>query len=134
MLETPTDSCLSLFQRTSLPRRVRVPASVVSMETVFLVMPRADADSGSARGRSADGPDYISPHLSPEIRTIREQLESRLVCGKPNPDTVDDTDVVERGRRSIRVKRVVGGVPAMPVSFFVFLQNLDEEEPSETSP
>ncbi|XP_028254769.1 complement factor I [Parambassis ranga] len=55
---------------------------------------------------------YVSPKA--EIRTNREQLESKLVCGKPNPDTVDNMEVVERGRRSIRVKRVVGGLAAKP--------------------
>lgn len=42
-------------------------------------------------------------------------LESKLFCGIPNKDLVDDVEADERGRSSRR-KRVVGGLPANPVS------------------
>uniref|UniRef100_A0A3B4X6I6 trypsin n=1 Tax=Seriola lalandi dorsalis TaxID=1841481 RepID=A0A3B4X6I6_SERLL len=44
------------------------------------------------------------------VHTDRENLESKLKCGVPNMDIVDD-EVHERG---VRVKRVVGGHPAKP--------------------
>ncbi|GAA6225445.1 complement factor I-like [Lates japonicus] len=58
-----------------------------------------------------------SGHMPPkntETRISREHLESQLYCGIPNATTVDDEEVEDRGRRSVRVKRVVGGVPARP--------------------
>lgn len=51
-----------------------------------------------------------------ETRINREHLESKLQCGIPNANTVDDEVVEERGR-STRFKRVVGGAPAKPVSW-----------------
>ncbi|KAM9335161.1 transmembrane protease serine 9 [Symphorus nematophorus] len=54
-----------------------------------------------------------SAPMASETLLSRKFLESKLKCGLPNLDTVDDEDVEERGRSS-RVKRVVGGVPAKP--------------------
>ncbi|XP_018545237.1 complement factor I [Lates calcarifer] len=56
--------------------------------------------------------EYTSPKK--ETRISREHLESQLYCGIPNATTVDDEEVEDRGRRSVRVKRVVGGIPARP--------------------
>ncbi|XP_030287021.1 complement factor I-like [Sparus aurata] len=55
--------------------------------------------------------DYISPKN--ETAKTREHLESRLECGVPNMDIVDDEVFEERGRSS-RTKRVVGGIPSKP--------------------
>ncbi|XP_013884506.1 complement factor I [Austrofundulus limnaeus] len=55
--------------------------------------------------------DYVS--RKNETRSNREMLESKLFCGIPNEDLVDDVEVDERGRSSRR-KRVVGGLPAKP--------------------
>lgn len=55
--------------------------------------------------------------VSPETRSNREMLESKLFCGIPNMDLVDDVEVVERTSRR---KRVVGGLPANPVSLNPF--------------
>ncbi|XP_039996681.1 complement factor I isoform X3 [Xiphias gladius] len=55
--------------------------------------------------------EYVSP--KEETRINREHLESKLQCGIPNANTVDDEVVEERGR-STRFKRVVGGAPAKP--------------------
>ncbi|XP_040887575.1 complement factor I isoform X2 [Toxotes jaculatrix] len=55
--------------------------------------------------------EYVSPKT--ETRTNRKQLESKLQCGIPNATTVNDVEVETRGT-GIRVKRVVGGVPAKP--------------------
>uniref|UniRef100_A0A3B3CRT8 Peptidase S1 domain-containing protein n=1 Tax=Oryzias melastigma TaxID=30732 RepID=A0A3B3CRT8_ORYME len=48
-----------------------------------------------------------------ETRTTRRLLESKLNCGIPNMELVDDTEEQTRGQRS-RKKRVVGGIPANP--------------------
>ncbi|XP_053199208.1 complement factor I-like [Scomber japonicus] len=60
--------------------------------------------------------EYISPQN--EIRTTRAHMESKVSCGVPKAasDDDDDEDVVEMGgiRRSVRVKRVVGGLPTKP--------------------
>lgn len=56
-----------------------------------------------------------SVDVCPETAANRIYLESKLFCGVPNMTTVDDEEVEERGRTS-RPKRVVGGVPAKPVS------------------
>lgn len=50
-----------------------------------------------------------------ETRTTRRLLESKLTCGIPNMELVDDTEEQTRGQKS-RKKRVVGGIPANPVS------------------
>uniref|UniRef100_A0A3B5M1L7 SRCR domain-containing protein n=1 Tax=Xiphophorus couchianus TaxID=32473 RepID=A0A3B5M1L7_9TELE len=50
-----------------------------------------------------------------ETRASRKHLEAQLFCGIPNKDLVDDTEPEIRGRTSRR-KRVVGGIPANPVS------------------
>lgn len=57
----------------------------------------------------------MSGDVCPETRASRQYLESKVVCGVPNMTTVDDEEVEERGRPR-RFKRVVGGVPAKPVS------------------
>ena len=54
-------------------------------------------------------------HVCPETKANRVHLESRLQCGVPNKTTVDHVEMTVRQRTS-RVKRVVGGVPANPVS------------------
>ncbi|XP_036969035.1 uncharacterized protein cfi [Acanthopagrus latus] len=55
--------------------------------------------------------DFISPKN--ETAKTREHLESRLECGIPNMDIMDDEVADERGRSS-RIKRVVGGIPSKP--------------------
>ncbi|GAA6225444.1 complement factor I-like [Lates japonicus] len=69
-----------------------------------------------ARSESGHMPPKNTEYTSPkkETRISREHLESQLYCGIPNATTVDDEEVEDRGRRSVRVKRVVGGVPARP--------------------
>lgn len=57
-------------------------------------------------------------HVCVETAKTREHLESRLECGIPNMDIVDDEVFEERGRSS-RTKRVVGGIPSKPVSYVV---------------
>lgn len=57
----------------------------------------------------------MSGDVSPETKASRQHLESKVVCGVPNMTTVDDEEVEERGQPR-RFKRVVGGVPAKPVS------------------
>ncbi|NP_001315178.1 complement factor I precursor [Cynoglossus semilaevis] len=54
---------------------------------------------------------FVSPKN--EIQTDRLHLQSKLQCGIPKAATVDNEEVVNRGRTS-RVRRVVGGVPAKP--------------------
>ena len=54
-------------------------------------------------------------HVCPEIRKDRDDLESRLFCGIPNMTTVNDEEFEER-RRPTRVKRIVNGIEAKPVS------------------
>lgn len=56
-----------------------------------------------------------SMHVCPETRADRVHLEANLYCGIPNATTVDDVEVEQRARAG-RFKRVVGGVPANPVS------------------
>ncbi|XP_031615531.2 complement factor I [Oreochromis aureus] len=57
--------------------------------------------------------EYISPMN--ETKADRKTLEAKLFCGIPNATTVDDDEVVHRGKSTHgRVKRVVGGVPAKP--------------------
>ncbi|XP_023117234.2 complement factor I isoform X2 [Amphiprion ocellaris] len=53
--------------------------------------------------------EFVSPRN--ETKSTRDHLESLLYCGVPNATTVDDE---EEHRRSPRVRRVVGGVPAKP--------------------
>lgn len=53
--------------------------------------------------------------VCPELISNRLFLESRLSCGVPNMTLVDEDDAKKRGRH----KRVVGGVPAKPVSLIV---------------
>uniref|UniRef100_A0A672ZAN9 trypsin n=1 Tax=Sphaeramia orbicularis TaxID=375764 RepID=A0A672ZAN9_9TELE len=59
---------------------------------------------------------WFSEFISPknETRASRADLESKLFCGIPNPNTVDDDEMEVRGRTNGRVKRVVGGVRAKP--------------------
>lgn len=59
-----------------------------------------------------------SVHVCVETAKTREHLESRLECGIPNMDIMDDEVADERGRSS-RIKRVVGGIPSKPVSCVV---------------
>lgn len=53
-------------------------------------------------------------NVCPETMANRNYLESKISCGIPNMDIIDDTDVDDRvtGRR---FKRVVGGIPSKPV-------------------
>ncbi|MEQ2171264.1 hypothetical protein GOODEAATRI_008907 [Goodea atripinnis] len=66
---------------------------------------------------------FFSEYISRknETRTNREHLETKLFCGIPNRDVVKDTKVEERGR-TIRRKRVVGGLPANPIQWQVALE------------
>lgn len=54
-------------------------------------------------------------NVCPETTANRVHLESKLFCGVPNRTTVDD-EVMEERLRGGRYKRVVGGIPAKPVS------------------
>lgn len=53
--------------------------------------------------------------VCPETTANRVHLESKLLCGVPNMTIVDD-EVMEERVRAGRYKRVVGGIPAKPVS------------------
>lgn len=54
-------------------------------------------------------------NVCPETTANRRHLESKLFCGVPNMDIVDD-EVMEKKVRGGRRKRVVGGIPSKPVS------------------
>lgn len=53
-------------------------------------------------------------NVCPETVANRNYLESKISCGIPNMDIVDEQEVDDRvtGRR---YKRVVGGIPSKPV-------------------
>lgn len=53
-------------------------------------------------------------NICAETISSRLSLESKLSCGIPNMDIVDD-DVMQERHRTSRVKRVVGGVRSKPV-------------------
>uniref|UniRef100_A0A669B6E5 trypsin n=1 Tax=Oreochromis niloticus TaxID=8128 RepID=A0A669B6E5_ORENI len=63
-----------------------------------------------------DGEDESNKAKSKQkTKADRKTLEAKLFCGIPNATTVDDDEVVHRGKSTHgRVKRVVGGVPAKP--------------------
>lgn len=61
--------------------------------------------------RHPSNPDYVSPQQ--ETTTSRLHLESKLSCGIPNMDIVND-EVVDDRAIVTRVKRVVGGIPSKP--------------------
>uniref|UniRef100_A0A7N8XCB5 Complement factor I n=1 Tax=Mastacembelus armatus TaxID=205130 RepID=A0A7N8XCB5_9TELE len=71
-----------------------------------------DGEDESSKHSSMDKNSETHKYTSPkqEIKTNRKFLESKLQCGIPNKDAIP---VQDRGR-TIRVKRVVGGLPAEP--------------------
>ncbi|KAM9717809.1 complement factor I isoform 2-T2 [Menidia menidia] len=73
--------------------------------------PRATSGVEQVGKQETGVSEYIS-RLN-ETRTSRQLMESKLVCGIPNKDIVDDVDPVDRPK-STRVRRVVGGIPANP--------------------
>uniref|UniRef100_A0A3Q3RZM5 trypsin n=1 Tax=Mastacembelus armatus TaxID=205130 RepID=A0A3Q3RZM5_9TELE len=70
--------------------------------------PHSRKPDESATKQRPQNTEYTSPKQ--EIKTNRKFLESKLQCGIPNKDAIP---VQDRGR-TIRVKRVVGGLPAEP--------------------